>query len=80
MVGPNRRRQRLVEDAQETMVLPEADAEGDRDRDRAYDQSGAQLVEVIDDAEAILVIDGPEDPRHHKRALAGLCAGFSRAG
>ena len=59
-------RQRLIQKVEQPVVLPEADAECDRERERAYDQPGAQLVEVVYDAEAILVPDGSEDPGHHK--------------
>jgi hypothetical protein len=61
-----RRRQRCVQNTKKPMVLPEAHAEGDRERERAHDQPGAQLAEVVDDAEAILVPDRSEDPRHYR--------------
>jgi hypothetical protein len=49
---------------QQVVVLPETEAERHRYGDRANDEPGAQLAEVVDDAESILVPDGPEDPCH----------------
>ena len=45
-------------------ALPEAEPERDDQYRRADDQPAAELVEVIDDAQAILVADRPKALRH----------------
>ena len=61
--------QRRVDQVQQRVVLPQAEAERDRERDRADDQAGAQLVEMVHEAEPVLVADradrgghGPYEP------------------
>jgi hypothetical protein len=51
------------------MVLPKAQTERDRQRDGADDQPRAQLTQVVNDAQAILVPDGSQDPRHREAPL-----------
>ena len=67
----------VVEKVEQQVVLPEAEAEGHGQRGEADEQPSAQLVEVVDDAQAILVADGPENPRHGVRpgALLGFALG-----
>src|SRR5437763_16178261 len=62
--GLGRRRQRLVEQVEQDLVLPEAERDGDSKRWAAHEQPAAELVEVVDDAQAILMADGPENLRH----------------
>ena len=50
-------RQRPVDDVKQRVVLPHAEAERDRDRRQRDDQPRAQLLEVADDAEPLLVAD-----------------------
>src|SRR4051794_6445181 len=70
-----RRLERLVEDLEQPVVLPEAEAEGDGQRDRADDEPRPQLAEVVDDREPVLVADGPERGGHAPPyALAGRTA------
>ncbi len=73
--------QRAVEQVQQRLVLPEAEPEGDDERDRDDDQSLAQLVEMVDDAEPVLVTDGAENSGHRSptgRACAPVRAEPSR--
>jgi hypothetical protein len=58
------RLERFVDDLEQRVVLPQADAEGDAEHDRADDQAAAQLVEVVDETEAILVTDRAKDFGH----------------
>ena len=76
LVGPRLTggRQRLVEQVEQDVVLPVAQAEGDREHRQADEQPAAELIEVVDDAEAILVADGPENLRHRVRSGALLGA------
>jgi hypothetical protein len=53
-----------IESLEQGVVLPEADRKRDRQGDAAHDQARAQLVEVVDDAQAVFVPDRPEDLRH----------------
>src|SRR3712207_7316065 len=63
--GAERRlRQRAVDRVQDRVVLPQAKAEGDREGDHADDDSRPQLVEVLDEREALLVSDGPRSEEH----------------
>src|ERR1035437_4030493 len=73
MVGAVRLRggQRPVEHVEQVVVLPEADGEGDREHDAADDQPTSQLVEVIDDAQSILVPDRAPHYLGHVCAPAG---------
>jgi hypothetical protein len=48
-----------VEHVQQVMVLPEAGRESEHERNSADDQSRAELVEMIDDAQSIFVTDRP---------------------
>ena len=55
--------QRPGGDFKQQVVLPEAEGERYADDDQADDDAGAQLVEVLDQAELILVGDRPH-PGH----------------
>jgi hypothetical protein len=46
------------------VVLPEAEAKRHEQSRGAHHQSTSELVEVIDDAQAVFMADGPENPRH----------------
>ena len=52
------------------LVLPEAEPEGHDQRDHADDQPRAELVEVVDDAQTVLVTDRPQDAGHRRRPRA----------
>src|SRR4029453_10133407 len=67
-LGERRLLERPVEDLEDRVVLPEADAEGHREADQADDDARPQLVEVLDETEAVVVADGPQ------------CGGHSRYG
>ena len=56
--------QRPIDEVQQRMVLPQADGEYDHERDRTHNQSGAQLFEVIDDAQSLFVTDRADCGRH----------------
>ena len=47
-------------DLEQQVVLPEAERQGDAEDDDADDDPGAQLVEVLDQGEAVLVGDRPD--------------------
>ena len=51
------RLQRFVDDSKQRVVLPQAHAERDGQDDCADDQAAAQLVEVVHEAEPVLVAD-----------------------
>ena len=61
--------QRAGGDFQQQVVLPEAERQGDAEDDEADDDAGAQLVEVLDEGEPVLVGDRP-DPGH-RASLSG---------
>ncbi len=61
--------QRPGGDFQQQMVLPEAEGQGDAEDDQADDDAGAQLVEVLDQGEPVLVGDRPD--RGPSRRLSG---------
>ena len=58
--------ERLVEEVKQLVVLPEAEDERDPERDRADHEPRAQLVEVIDDRQPIVVTDRLEGGRHRR--------------
>ena len=64
-------RQRPVEHVQQRVVLPEATREGDRQGGRTDDQPRAELIQMVDDAQAILMPDGPYDLRHRAPLPSG---------
>src|SRR5690606_16845530 len=51
-------------DIEEEVVLPEAEGEGDAEDGDADDDPGPQLVEVLDEAEAVVGGDRPDAARH----------------
>ena len=68
------------------MVLPQADAERDREHDAADDQARAQLFEMIHEAEPVLVADradalghGPDEPSTARACGRGAKAPWPRA-
>jgi hypothetical protein len=63
--------QRPVHRVQQEVVLPERDAEADQERRDADDQPRAQLVEVLDEAQALVVADRPERGAGHASFRAG---------
>ena len=69
--------QRPLGDFQQQVVLPEAERQGDAEDDDADDQPGAQLVEVLDEGEAILVGDRLDAAGHPRRPLSWSCCGRS---
>jgi hypothetical protein len=52
-------REWAVDEAQQRVVLPEAEAEGDREDGQGHEQAGAKLVEMIHDAQLLVVADAP---------------------
>ncbi|HEY8763338.1 MAG TPA: hypothetical protein VIM18_04045 [Solirubrobacteraceae bacterium] len=56
--------ERTVDQVQQAMVLPEADAKRDHTGERRHDQACSQLVKVTYDAEAILMADRPQRSRY----------------
>src|SRR5581483_3533201 len=56
--------QRFVDDPQQFVVLPEAERERDGDDACADEQAHAQLIEVVNEAQPILVADRTERPGH----------------
>jgi hypothetical protein len=61
------RRQRPVDDVQELVVLPQAQTKGQAKGDTAHDQARAQLFEMVNEAESILVSDWADRGGHVKR-------------
>src|SRR4030088_650126 len=57
-------RKRAIEHVQQCAVLPEADPKRDREYPRADEQPLSELIEVVDDAQAIVVPNGPKNLRH----------------
>ncbi len=53
-------RQRVVDQRQKPMVLPEAEAEGDPEGEQRDDDPGPQLVEVADQAQVVVVVHRPQ--------------------
>jgi hypothetical protein len=47
--------ERPVDDLEDPVVLPQAQPENDQEREQADDQPRAELVEVLDEAELVLV-------------------------
>ena len=70
--------QRHVDQVQQLVVLPEADAERDRNRDQRNDQPRAELVEVADDAELIAVPDRRASELVRWRSVSALAREFRR--
>jgi hypothetical protein len=66
-------RERRVDESQECVVLPHADAERDGQRRQRRDQPGAQLLEMSDDSELLLAADVSYGYSH--RARSGPIAG-----
>ena len=60
--------QGCVDQVQEPVVLPKAEAERDRHRDKADDDARAQLIEVPDDREPVVMGDRPNRVRHRQHA------------
>jgi hypothetical protein len=58
------RLQRLVHDVQQFVVLPQADAEGDREHGHADDQAGSELFQMVDEAQLLLVADHADRGSH----------------
>ena len=56
--------QRLREQVEDPVVLPEADREGDRHERARDDDARAQLVEVLDDREVLVVVNGSNRAAH----------------
>jgi hypothetical protein len=56
--------QRLVDDRQQLVVEHEAQRERDNEDASREDQPAAQLIEMLDDAEAIVVADGANRRGH----------------
>ena len=57
------------------MVLPEGEGEGDPERDDADNQPGAKLVEVLDEAQSVVMTDRPQRGGHRRRELGPALAG-----
>ena len=55
---------RAVDQVQQGVVLPQAEAEREGERDPADDQPRAQLVEVLDEAQALLVVNRADRSGH----------------
>ena len=70
-------RERRVDDVQQRVVLPHAEGERRRDHGQADDQPRAQLLEVVDHAEVLLVPD-PSNGDSHARLCSLSCAGARR--
>ncbi len=71
--------QRSLGDFKQQVVLPEAERQGNAEDDDADKQPGSQLIEVLDEGEAILVRDRL-DAAGHLGASAGLVADDLRVG
>src|SRR3954447_23963818 len=72
--------ERAVDDVEDRAALPQADAEADREDRDAEDQPLAQLIEVLDEAESILVLDRPQGGGHAPAPLALLGDDLVRGG
>jgi hypothetical protein len=72
--------QRVVQHAEQPVVLPEAQTEHDNHHAGAEDQPVAQFVEVVDDAQTVVVADRPELHRHQVLAGVGLGDGVTLLG
>ncbi|HEX4116912.1 MAG TPA: hypothetical protein VHY18_13680 [Solirubrobacteraceae bacterium] len=55
---------RRVDDAQQLMVLPHAEPKRQRDRGDRDDQPRAQLAQVVDEAEPLLIADAADGNSH----------------
>ena len=69
--------QRPAGDFEQQVVLPEAEREGDAEDDDADDDPDAQLVEVLDEAEAVLMGDRPDAAGHPRAPQLRLSAATS---
>ena len=63
--------QRAVEDVQQRVVLPQGQAEREEERGDADEHAPAQLVEVLDEREALIVRDRCGDDPHATTRRAG---------
>src|SRR4029453_16220063 len=70
--------ERAVDPVEDEVVLPQADAEADDERGDADDEARAELVEVLDEAQAILVPDRPQRAGHPARRSWALSAARTR--
>src|SRR5207245_9767865 len=76
---------RPVDDAEQSVVLPKRQAEREGDRGQRDDHPRAQLVQVLDDAHAVLVADPAdrdghgESPRYARDSGARVAWGASSA-
>ena len=66
-----RRLQRLVDRVQQPVVLPVADRERDAEHDERDDQPIAELVEVLDEAQPVLMADRPQAAQARLRRRSG---------
>jgi hypothetical protein len=64
-------RERTVRDFEQQVVLPEAERQGDAEDDQADDYPGAELVQMLDQREAVFMGDRL-DPAGHLRASAAV--------
>ena len=64
--------ERLVDDVKQRVVLPHAEAKRHGERRQRDDQPRAQLLKVIDDADAIFIPDAPDGDGHEHARPAGL--------
>ena len=75
------RRQRRVDEVQQFVVLPHADGERRDQHGERHDQPGAQLVEMLDDPQSLIVVRPLDRDRHHQpRRLAQRPASASLVG
>jgi hypothetical protein len=74
--------QRAVERGQQMAALPEADPEDDDQCRRGDDQPAAELVEMIDDAQPVLMTDRSQALRHRAATdeLLGAALGAALGG
>src|SRR5580704_246203 len=54
----------VADDPQQRVVLPETEGKSDRQRRQTDDQPGPQLIQVLDEAQMILVADRPDSAKH----------------
>jgi hypothetical protein len=70
----------LAGDFEQQVVLPEAERQGDDEDEDADDQPVAQLVEVLDGAEPVLVGDRPDAADGGLRSLGPFVVGGAGGG
>src|ERR1019366_7480285 len=77
-------RERFVDDLQQRVVLPQADAERDGEHGAADHQARSQLVEVVNEAQLLLVRDradgGGHGPPTHPRRDPAMTPGVPPGG